>query len=355
MATAPTTLPDFDDHVRHALADPDLTERLARDREAADALVGGARALAAAAFDDGDADALDTAHRSLYLLYAQDAWSPVSAPRANQHDLTMAAVLLELEAGFERSLARVPLPDDLPGDPEAFGPWLADLALRRELPQLPPTGMGPYIRDRITLDQLKEIVAQRSLFFLKEPDPWAMVIPSLQGPAKAGLLDLLLDEYGWGRYDHMHSTVYEDLMRRLELDTTYDAYFERTSWQFLASLNLQGLYARHRRLCRRMYGYIYLVEADSPDSMRNYIAGYNRLGIDDEDFLKFYDLHITADEGHQDVALNEVVLPVVRAEPAAMAEVARGVLEGHVVHHGFSEHLHDCFSNGRSSLREASS
>jgi hypothetical protein len=143
-------------------------------------------------------------------------------------------------------------------------------------------------------------------------------------------------------------------MRRLELDTTYDAYFERTSWQFLASLNLQALYARHRRLCRRMYGYIYLVEADSPDSMRNYIAGYHRLGIDDEDFLKFYDLHITADEGHQDVALNEVVLPVVRAEPAAMAEVARGVLEGHVVHHAFSKHLHDCFSDGRASLRQAS-
>ncbi len=353
MATAPLTLPDFDDHLRHALADPGLTARLAGDPGAAEALVGGARALADAAFDDGDEPALEQAHRSLYLLYAQDAWSPLSAPRANQHDLTIAAVLLELEAGFERSLARVPLPDDLPEDPEAFGPWLADLALQRELPQLPPTGMGPFIRDEITLDQLREIVAQRSLFFLKEPDPWAMVIPSLQGPAKAGLLDLLLDEYGWGRHDHMHSTVYEDLMRRLELDTTYDAYFEQTSWQFLASLNLQGMYARHRRLCRRMYGYIYLVEADSPASMKNYIAGYHRLGIDDEDVLKFYDLHITADEGHQDVALNEVVLPVVRAEPAAMAEVARGVLEGHVVHHLFSSHLHECFTAGRTSLREA--
>jgi hypothetical protein len=353
MATVSITLPDFDAHLQQALADPELTERLARDPEAADALVGTAGALAAAAFDHEDEQALETAHRSLYLLYAQDAWSPLSAPRANQHDLTIAAVLLELEAGFERQLARVPLPDDLPEDPEAFGPWLADLALERELPQLPPTGMGPYIRDHITLDQLKEIVAQRSLFFLKEPDPWAMVIPSLQGPAKAGLLDLLLDEYGWGRHDHMHSTVYEDLMRRLELDTTYDAYFERTSWQVLASMNLQGMYARHRRLCRRMYGYIYLVEADSPGSMKNYIAGYNRLGIDDEDFLKFYDLHITADEGHQDVALNEVVMPVVRAEPAAMAEVARGVLEGHVVHRTFSQHLHDCFTTGRSSLRQA--
>ncbi|MCW3013670.1 MAG: iron-containing redox enzyme family protein [Solirubrobacterales bacterium] len=353
MATAPVTHPMFDRRIEDALADPDLTERLAQHPDAAAALVADARALAAAAFDDDDETALDAAHRSLYLLYAQGGWSPVHAPRANEHDLTVAAVLLELEAGFERQLGRLPLPDDLPPDPDAFAPWLADLALERELPQLPPTGMGPYIRDTITLDQLKEIVAQRSLFFLKEPDPWAMVIPSLQGPAKAGLLDLLLDEYGWGRHDHMHSTVYEHLMRRLDLDTAYDAYLPRASWQFLATMNLQGLYARHRRLCRRMYGYIYLVEADSPRSMRNYIAGYHRLGITDEDILKFYDLHITADEGHQDVALNEVVMPVVRAEPAAMEEVARGVLEGHLVHHDFSRHLHACFTAGRSSMRES--
>ena len=54
-----------------------------------------------AAFTDGDEDALDAAHRALYALYAQSAWSPLSAPRDNQHDLTLAAVLLELERGFE--------------------------------------------------------------------------------------------------------------------------------------------------------------------------------------------------------------------------------------------------------------
>ena len=350
MSLASTARP-FDLVIADALADPGLTDRLAADPDAAQALVGDARDLARRAFEDGDEPALDAAHRSLYALYAQDGWAPAAAPRENQHDLTIAAVLLELERGFERRLARTPLPDDLPEDPEAFPAWLSDLALRRELPSLPPTGMPRYLREDITLHQMEEIVAQRSLFFLKEPDPWAMVIPSLKGPAKAGLLDLLLDEYGWGRYDHMHSTVYADLMERLGLETGYDHYLPRTSWQFLASMNLQGLYARHRRLCHRMYGYIYLVEADSPESMKNYIAAYNRLGIDDEEFLKFYDLHITADEGHQDVALNEVVMPVVREEPRAMAEVARGVLEGRVVHHLFSSHLFASFTAGRSSLR----
>lgn len=351
MAT-PTTTARFDERIQSALADPGLTERLRESPDEAHRLLASAEDLSRRAFDDGDDAALDEAHRALYVLHAQSSWSPVDAPRDNQHDPTIAAVLLELERGFERSLARFDVPADVPEEPDAFAAWLADLALQRDLPQLPPTGMAGFIRDAITLDQMKEIVAQRSLFFLKEPDPWAMVIPTLQGEAKAGLLDLLLDEYGWGRYDHMHSTVYEDLMRRLDLDGSYDAYLPRASWQFLASMNLQNMYARHSRLCRRMYGYIYLVEADSPESMKNYIAAYNRLGIDDADFLKFYDLHITADEGHQDVALNEVIMPVVRAQPQARGEIARGVVEGRAVHRLFSAHLHSCFEAGVSSMRE---
>lgn len=343
----------FDEVLAAALADPDLGERLDHEPGAAADLIAAACDLACRAFRDGDPAALDAAHRSLYILYAQDGWMPATAVRVNQHDPTIAAVLRELERGFEEWLARTPLPPDLPADPDRFRTWLSDLALERTLPALPPSGMGEYLSHHATLDQFREVVAQRSLFFLKEPDPWAMVIPSLKGPAKAGLLDLLLDEYGWGRHEHMHSTVYERLMERLGLETAYDHYLPQTCWQFLAGMNLQGLYARHRRLCHRMYGYVYLVEADSPRSMQNYLAGYRRLGIDDPAVLKFYELHVTADEGHQEVALDEVIMPVVREAPEMMEQVARGVLEGRVVHHLFSTHLHECFSNGRSSLRDA--
>jgi hypothetical protein len=336
--------------IERALDDPDWASKRSREPALADELLERARACAVAAFEHDDDGASDQAHRALYALYAQNAWSPVGAERSNQHDLALQAVLLELEGGFERWLGRHALPEEPPRDVDAFCAWLRDLALEREV--VPPSGMGPYLRESATLEQLKEIVAQRSLFFLKEPDPWAMVIPSLHGVAKAGLLDVLLDEYGWGRHDHMHSTVYEVLMERLGLETGYDAYRERTAWQFLAGLNYQGLLARHRRLCRRMYGYIYLVEADSPRSMANYLAAWERLGIDDPGVRRFYELHVTADEGHQQVALEEMIAPVVRAEPEAAAEIARGVLEGHVVHALFSHHLVRSFRAGTSSLAE---
>lgn len=354
MPTAHTdqlALACFDTAISEALRTTRLATVLEDDPPRRAALLEGAQDLAVRAFEDEEPQALDAAHRTLYILAAQAGWSPVDAIRENEHDLTLAAIRLELERAFEAQLSRVaPLPDAPPAAvPEMTG-WLTDLALHRDLFGGP--SMGAFYRERATLDQLREVVAQRSLFFLKEPDPWTMVIPSLRGEAKAGLIDLILDEYGWGRHDQMHSTVYAKLMDKLGLSSSYDHYFEQTSWQLLAGLNYQAMLARHRRLCRRMYGYIYLVEADSPGSMRNYLAAYARAGIDDPDVLLFYELHIDADQGHADVALNEVVLPVLQSEPEAALEIARGVVEGRYLHSLFSGHLHDCFSESRSSLRK---
>ncbi len=350
-SSVPVSAATLDLVVGHELASPGLTAELEADPPRAALLLDCARELAERAFSDEDPAALDVAHRTLYVLGAQAGWSPVDAVRDNEHDLTLTALRLILERAFEQQLARVaPLPEDAPAGSAAVRDWLRDLALERDL--FPGPGMGAYYREEATLDQLREVVAQRSLFFLKEPDPWTMVIPSLRGKAKAGLIDLILDEYGWGRHDQMHSTVYETLMKRLRLQTDYDHYFEQTAWQFLAGLNYQAMVARHRRLCRRMYGYVFLVEADSPGSMRNYLAAYARAGIEDPEVLTFYELHIDADEGHADVALNEVVMAVVEEEPAAAPEIARGIVEGRYLHALFSRHLHESFSAGRSSLRE---
>jgi hypothetical protein len=353
MPTAQTYQLDlacFDTTISEALITPCLAKALEGQPQRQAALIEGAHELAVHAFEDEGSQALDTAHRTLYILGAQAGWSPADAVRENEHDLTLAAVRLELERAFEAQLARLaPLPEPPPGEVPEIKAWLSDLALDRDLFGGP--SMGIFYRERATLEQLREVVAQRSLFFLKEPDPWTMVIPSLRGEAKAGLIDLILDEYGWGRHDQMHSTVYAKLMDKLRLSSDYDHYFEQTSWQLLAGLNYQTMLARHRRLCRRMYGYIYLVEADSPGSMRNYLAAYARAGIEDPEVLLFYKLHIDADQGHADVALNEVVVPVLQSEPAAAADIARGVVEGRYLHSLFSSHLHACFSAGRSSLR----
>ena len=85
MSAVAATVDRLDDAVAEALADPDLEHRVARDPGYADGLTGRAAGLAAEAFTAGDRALLDEAHRALYLLYAQDAWSPTDAsPRSSR-------------------------------------------------------------------------------------------------------------------------------------------------------------------------------------------------------------------------------------------------------------------------------
>lgn len=307
----------------------ELRDRLAAVAERSETVSG-------RAFGHADEDALEDAHRCLYSLYAERVWrSPVRA-RSDGVDAELDAIRRRFERGLLESLdarransepADAPDPGDLAG-------YFAALATAPQ--SFDGTGWGRFVRDEITLDQLRRIVAQRSLFFLREPDPWIFALPTLTGVAKAGLIDLLLDEYGWGKLDHMHSSVYARLMNALDLDPRPDAYEAEASWQYLATLNHQWMLALTPGLSRRLLGTIYLTEADSPSAMANYLIAWERLGVTDPEVLKFYEIHICADENHRDVALGEVLLPVCEQDPAAIAEIAAGIVDARTLEADFA-------------------
>lgn len=293
--------------------------------------------LAHAAFHEGDEQALEEAHRALYALYADKIWRSPNAPSRARLDWVRAS----LEEGFRGQLDR--RREDLA--PELNPPPAEEsrlLARWFELQALGPhraecLAWGEFIREEASLAAMHRIVAQRSLFFLREPDPWVYAIPSVRGVAKAGLIDLLLDEYGWGKLERMHSSVYARVMDSLGLDSERDHYEAETSWRYLATLNHQWMCALDGALSRRLLGTIYLTEAESPSAMRNYLAAWKRLGINDRDVLEFYELHVEADENHQEVALQEVVLPVCVSEGAETAiEVARGICDARALEADFA-------------------
>jgi hypothetical protein len=312
-------------------------------------LVAFSTGIATAAFDHNDPEALDQAHRALYSLYGLAVWNAGTTVDPETWRQPLGKVRGYLEQGLRRYLERRRIDLAPPAD-ASLEQWMEDLALRTELPGDVP--IGRFINEQIEYDQLREIVAQRSLFFLREPDPWIYAVPTLTGPAKAGLIDLLLDEYGWGKLDRMHSSIYAVLMERLELNTEVDHYERHTSWQYLATLNYQWMVALDTAFSRRLLGVVYLTEADSPLAMTNYLAAWDRLGVTDELITEFYDLHVHADENHRDVALKEVVMPVCAAEPGAAIEIAYGIVDGRTLEAEFGEHLLTRFERGESSLAE---
>lgn len=288
--------------------------------------------LAQRAFENGENEALSEAHRALYAIYAARVWRT-----GDPDDLeALRPTRRILERAFRARLDRQRDDAGFMFDPAAdLAGQFEGLATGNH--PLDDGTWGPYVRDWASPEAMKRVVAQRSLFFLREPDPWIYAVPTLVGGAKAGLIDLLLDEYGWGKLDRMHSSVYTEVMDALGLDTQLDAYEGAASWQYLATLNHQWMCALDPALSRRLIGVIYLTEADSPGSMTNYLAAWERLGINDERVTEFYDLHVHADENHRDVALQEVALPVAQAEgPEAAIEVAKGIFDGRALEAEFA-------------------
>jgi hypothetical protein len=286
--------------------------------------VDGAQELARAAFDENDPAALERAHKSLYAIYADRVWRPASS--AQGAELTQVRRILETAFRGQLDRQRAELSVDITQPASDVARWLESIALGPH--PLDDGSWGLYLHEDATLDAMKRVVAQRSLFFLREPDPWVYAIPTLTGSAKAGLIDLMLDEYGWGKLDRMHSTIYANLIEALDLPTEIDHFEGSASWQYLATLNHQWMCALDPSLSRRLLGTIYLTEADSPQAMNNYLAAYARLGIDDPRVLEFYELHVVADENHREIALLELVAPVAEAEgPEAAREIATGIFD----------------------------
>ncbi len=297
-------------------------------------LPGEAEDLSRAAFVDGDAADFALAHRALYAIYAEMVWR---APNVPGEKTRLRLVRESLERGFRAQLDRrrqelakaLELPDRITGQ------WFEELALGTHPAESGEWGM--FVAEHASLDQLRRIVAQRSLFFLREPDPWIYAVPTLSGVAKAGLIDLLLDEYGWGKLERMHSSIYAKAMESLGLVSERDHYEIDASPEYLATLNHQWMCALDGSLSRRLIGTIYLTEADSPGAMGNYLAAWERLGVADPDVIEFYALHVEADENHRAVALDEVVLPICEAEGAETArEIGRGIFDARMLEADFA-------------------
>jgi hypothetical protein len=79
----------------------------------------------------------------------------------------------------------------------------------------PGPSLSRYIATKATDEQFGEFLTHRSVYHLKEADPHCWAIPRLAGAPKAALVEVEADEYGGGRAERMHATLFADTMRAL--------------------------------------------------------------------------------------------------------------------------------------------
>ncbi len=245
----------------------------------------------------------------------------------------------ELEASFLAALRR-----DVPGGDDVAGE-VAALVVEH----VDGDGVSHHLRRRGELWQLREYIALRSIYHLKEADPQAFVIPRLEGAAKAALVSVEHDEYGAGRGDRMHAQLFADMMRELDLTDAYGAYLDAAPAPVLAEVNLMSLCGLHRGLRGALVGQFAAVELTSSPGSDRLVRAATRLGCGPAT-VGFYAEHVEADAVHEQVVRTGIIAPLVEADPAMAADVVFGLQATALLDERLSAHVMRSWSAGASAL-----
>ncbi|MCX6467414.1 MAG: iron-containing redox enzyme family protein [Pseudonocardiales bacterium] len=211
-------------------------------------------------------------------------------------------------------------------------------------------GVSHHLRRSGEVWQVREYVAQRSLYHLKEGDPQAWVIARLDGAAKSALVGVEHDEYGAGDGTRMHAELFADMMRALGLDACYGAYLDAAPAETLAEVNFMSLCGLHRDLRGSLVGQFAAVELTSSPGSDRLARAMRRLDLP-QAAARFYDEHVEADAVHEQVVRRGVLAPLVAAEPALAADVVFGIDASGVLADRTDALLRRRWAEGRSALR----
>ncbi|KRF11379.1 hypothetical protein ASG90_16620 [Nocardioides sp. Soil797] len=183
--------------------------------------------------------------------------------------------------------------------------------------------LASHLQRHATLAQFADFMRQRSIYHLKESDPQSFVLPRVDGPVKAALAELQYDEYGAGRPELLHASMFAEAMDAIGLDSTYGAHIDEAGALTLAVNNVMSMFALRRRLRGAALGHLAAFEATSSAPCRRIVSGVERLGLP-EATRAYFDEHIEADAVHEQLAIRNICGVLVEGEPHLAEDVLFG-------------------------------
>lgn len=282
-------------------------------------------------------------HLTLYCCYELHYRGLAGVHEGWEWEPSLLALRAAMEARFEAALrAAVPRP-------QAPAPEEMDLALRRVIEADGGPALSRRIETRATHQELLEYLVHRSANLLKEADPYSFAIARLTGTPKAAMVEILADEYGGGRPERVHATLFADEMAAVGLDPTYGAYLDHTPGVTLAAVNLASMLGLHRRHRGAIVGHLAVTEMTSSLPNRRYGNGLRRLGHGDA--TAYHDEHVVADAIHESIAAVDLAGGLARQDPRLGADVLWGAACLLDVEARFGRHVETAWDAGESSLR----
>jgi len=285
----------------------------------------------------------DDLHLALWSCYELHYRGFAGVDDRMEWDPATIAFRTSLEAAFEEALRDEHRSEATPTDPV--------VALR-----VIATWAGPPLARTIEEHggraELAEFAIHRSAYQLKEADPHTWGIPRLAGPGRAAMIEIQADEYGDGEPGQAHAELFARAMAELGLCPTFGYYVDHLPGVTLATDNLVSLFGLNRRLRGALVGHLALFEMCSVGPMTRYLAAARRVGGLPA-LEHFYAVHVEVDAHHARLALDEMVGPMVEADPALAPDVIFGAAALSRVERRFARHVLDAWDDGRSSLCDA--
>ncbi|MFD5101888.1 iron-containing redox enzyme family protein [Streptomyces albidochromogenes] len=276
---------------------------------------------------------------ALYLAYEPHYRGFRGVPDTREWDLDLLRLRAALEEAFLGALREAASgADDVSAELDAL---LVEPVEGR--------GVSHELMHDGTWERMREYLAHRSLYQLKEADPQAWVIPRLEGQAKASLVAVEFDEYGAGHGARVHARLFADLMEGAGLDARYGLFLEFAPAVTLAPVNAMSLFGLHRALRGALVGNFATLEITSPPGARRMAKALERLGAGEE-CTRFFTEHVEADAVHEQVMRRDVIGDLLDREPELAADVAFGIRASVLLESRWEEHVLGAWQEGRSSL-----
>jgi hypothetical protein len=204
-----------------------------------------------------------------------------------------------------------------PTDAEQLLEWF--VALRDHGPgQHDP--LFPWLEREATFDELRWFLRQEVAGEAGFGDLVALTQLRMPDQAKLELARNCWDEMGRGIASAMHGPMLARLASALEIDRTQEPVVEAT-----ALGNLMAGLAFNRHYAFHSIGALGVVELTVPDRARCVNLGLKRHGIHAR-HRQYYALQSTLDISHSRTWNLEVIMPLVREEPARAVAIAEGAL-----------------------------
>ena len=209
--------------------------------------------------------------------------------------------------------------------------------------------LASYLHREATREQLLEFMVHRSIYNLRESDPQAFTLPRLEGAAKVALAEILYDEFGAGRPERLHSTLFARAMTGCGLAAEFGAYLPDVPSSTLAVTNAMNLFALHRVHAAAALGHFGAFEATSSEPSRHLVGAIDRLGLPNE-VRAYFDEHVEADAVHEQIAFRTMCGGLAASDPAHAPALFFGAATCLVTEADAGTALLEAWATGRRSL-----